>query len=676
MFNLFSKTEKLPDDLSLLKNRVNDLNLRLEAIAEVNKSLVGVINQQKVFDLITKKLAPSIKMNFPSIWIYNEQKGTVTLTSHNIPSSIRFIAEQAIGRKIEDLSFSKDNPEENNSTYFKVIETGQPIYSKDLYQHTRPFLNEGVAKTLEVVSGMKLAVSVPIIVEDKPIGILSAIWQEEVLSKEDELTLFTFANQISTAIYNAQLFEQVETQVASLSIKNQDLQSLYNLTAQVSKSLDPAEVAQTAVNSIPQDKFIVGAILAEHQKEGNILQNIALTENATYFAVTKIIDDPKKYKLDIDAENTQFNLAVKAFKQSTPQFSNSLKDYLSPSLPAPLISAVEKILPLKSVASYPLIIRGEVIGTLSFLIKEKTVEELTESEKQLLGTYTYHITIALENAELYKQQKETQANLETALSEVQALRQHEQDMIDIMGHELRTPISIVRNALGMLELELKNTGEIRKDNLAKFLDISMESARREVKLVETLLSSAKADSRGFQLIFEKVDFLDVVNDSLQFFTREAEKKGLQIKYTKPIEEIFVYTDRTRIQEVMDNLLSNAVKYTEKGFIKINVRKEADYAWIEVSDTGIGMNDKDLKSIGQKFYRVDQYMDNGPVGAPVDKPNIIRPGGTGLGLYVTFSLVKVMDGKMDVKSQIGVGTTFAFSMPLYKGQESKQEQRKP
>ncbi|MFS8131465.1 MAG: ATP-binding protein [Candidatus Dojkabacteria bacterium] len=653
------------------------LKQQLEAVIEVNRAMAGILDIDEVLKLITSKLVSVINVSYAVIFVWDEINQKVNVKSITIPGFAQTLIQTALGKPIEEVSLSVKDPEESKNDYVQSILQEKILISNDLSTSAYPFLSKGLSRTLQPLLSMKLAVSIPLIMRGQKLGVLGIIWKNDTLNEDIKTLILTFANQISTTIYNSRLFSQVKTQVSQLELKNEDLTSLYNLTSQISKSLDIATVAQTAVNSLPQDKFIIGSVLAEYHKESNALQNIALTENALYFQVTKIIQDPKQYKLELGGPGSELNLAVKAYKQGIPQYSNELKDFLAPTLPGPLISAVEAVLQIKSVASYPLIIRGVAIGTLTFLIKDKTAEELSESEKQLLGTYTYHITIALENAELYKQQKLTQANLETALAEVQALRQHEQDMIDIMGHELRTPISIVRNALGMLEMELHNTGEIKKENLGKFLDISMESARREVKLVETLLSSAKADSRGFQLLFEKVDFLDVVNDSMEFFVREAEKKNIQIKYTKPTEEIFVFADRTRIQEVMDNLLSNAVKYTDTGFIKINVRVQDGFAWIEVTDTGIGMSEQDLKSIGQKFYRVDQYMDNGPAGAPkTEKPNIIRPGGTGLGLYVTFSLVKVMDGKIDVKSQIGVGSTFSFGMPLYEGQESKQEQRKP
>jgi len=208
---MFGLGHKTIDEVSLdsLRQKNKDIIDRLEVLAEVNKILAGVVDQQEVFDLITKKLAPIVRMNFPTIWIYDEKSQRIYLASHSVPDSIRLVAEKAIGKSIKDLYFSADNPEEKKSTYFRVIETGESIFGADLYAHTYPFLNKNVAGVLKALAGMNLAVSVPIKVKGKTLGVLSAIWQEKELSEENRLTLYTFANQISTAIYNAQLFRQV-----------------------------------------------------------------------------------------------------------------------------------------------------------------------------------------------------------------------------------------------------------------------------------------------------------------------------------------------------------------------------------------------------------------------------------------------------------------------------------
>ncbi len=263
--------------------------------------------------------------------------------------------------------------------------------------------------------------------------------------------------------------------------------------------------------------------------------------------------------------------------------------------------------------------------------------------------------------------------LEKAYKQVQGLRQHEQDMIDIMGHELRTPITIVRNSLGVMEMEFKKNGTIPQEKLARYLDIAMESARREVRLVETLLSSAKADSRGFQLMFEKVDVLDVVNDSLELFKKEGAKKGVDVLFNTT-GEFLAYADRIRTQEIVDNLLSNAVKYTDKGKVEVSLIKDENNLTIEVADTGIGMTEDDIKKLGKKFYRVDQYITKANE-KPEETKQVIRPGGTGLGLYVAFSLTKIMDGSYEVQSELGKGSKFIIRLPLYNGQLNMQEQRK-
>src|SRR5262249_33991502 len=147
----------------------------------------------------------------------------------------------------------------------------------------------------------------------------------------------------------------------------------------------------------------------------------------------------------------------------------------------------------------------------------------------------------------------------------------------------------------------------------------------------------------------------------------AEQKGLKLDYTPPAGDIFTYADRTRTQEVVDNFLSNAVKYTDKGTIKVDVWKDGSFGWIRVKDSGIGISEDDLKNLGKKFFRAKQYTP----GGVTKEANIVRPGGTGLGLYVTFDLIRIMGGTLYINSKIGDGSSFTFSLPLHAGQPDKQ-----
>lgn len=261
--------------------------------------------------------------------------------------------------------------------------------------------------------------------------------------------------------------------------------------------------------------------------------------------------------------------------------------------------------------------------------------------------------------------RKSNAELETALAELKEARRVERDMIDVMGHELRTPISIVRNALVMLDKQAQQPA--KSVDLGKYLEMALESTRREITLIETLLSATKVDNARMQLYLTKVDFRDVVNDGIEGQKNQVAQKNLEIAYTPPAEDVFVFADRTRVQEVMDNLYSNAVKYTPKGKVELALWKDDNFGWISVKDTGIGISEEDIQNLGKKFFRAKQYIND----TSGERGEVVRPGGTGLGLYVIFDLIKIMGGSLYINSKVGEGSKFTFSIPLYKDQKDKQ-----
>jgi signal transduction histidine kinase len=277
---------------------------------------------------------------------------------------------------------------------------------------------------------------------------------------------------------------------------------------------------------------------------------------------------------------------------------------------------------------------------------------------------TLQLKVDQATAELQK----TNKDLEATLAQLQEVRRQERDMIDVMGHELRTPISIVRNALVMLErLKDQTQGKISPAELSKYLDMSLESSRREITLIETLLSATKVDNARIQLYFVKSDMVDMVDDAIEGQKTPISQKHLEVKYNRPSESIWVYADRTRAQEIIDNFLSNAIKYTLQGSVTINTWKDSQFGWTSVKDTGIGISEEDMQNLGKKFFRAKQHIpkSNG------SSTEVVRPGGTGLGLYVTFDLIKIMGGSLYINSKVGEGTTFTYSLPLYTGQPEKQ-----
>jgi signal transduction histidine kinase len=178
-----------------------------------------------------------------------------------------------------------------------------------------------------------------------------------------------------------------------------------------------------------------------------------------------------------------------------------------------------------------------------------------------------------------------------------------------------------------------------------------------VDLLNTLLTATKIDNNKLELLPSKVDVVEVINNSLLEFRGRAKMKGLELINDIPAESI-LWVDKARLQEIIDNLIDNAIKYTDKGFVEITLKDLKTKVIFSVTDSGKGIPEKYIKSLGKKFYRVDNYV-NKMKESHID---VVRPGGTGLGLYVTFSLIKVMGGTIEITSKEGEGSCFKVSLP--------------
>jgi signal transduction histidine kinase len=286
-----------------------------------------------------------------------------------------------------------------------------------------------------------------------------------------------------------------------------------------------------------------------------------------------------------------------------------------------------------------------------------------------MQTFAFVMGMAVDNAMSFQAKEsalselaKTSKELERKNIALELSSQRERDLLDVLGHELRTPLSIIKNALELMALK-KKKGILKDEDIDKNIAAASESLEREIRIIETILGATKLASKMLELHFEKVDIIDVVNDGIAAQKGTASKKGIEIDFKSP-EPSFpsVYADRTKIQEVFDNLLSNSIKYTRKGKITIMLKESEDLVSLSVKDTGVGIPKKEIEKLGTKFYRVQQYLEK------EGKMKMVRPGGSGLGLYVTFGYVKAMGGKMTVESKVGKGSTFTFTVPKYKGQK--------
>ena len=327
---------------------------------------------------------------------------------------------------------------------------------------------------------------------------------------------------------------------------------------------------------------------------------------------------------------------------------------------------LQVIMPLnKEIQLNGMILLGNKVPDISY-----TIEEI-----QFLESLVMNASVAFGRAILYREvesfsetlQSKVDAQtkeLQIKVEQLQEARKKENDMIDIMGHELRTPATIVKLNAQLLE---KFAGDIDSDPEAykRYVNRIKMAVDNEIKLINTLLSSAKLEGNKIVIDPEEVDIKEEVEMAIHGNEKDANEKNLPIINNMKLDTPNVYADKARVVEILNNLISNAVKYTERG--SVTVENRYDDNWIEISiiDTGYGISAEELPKLGQKFFRAGNHINSDiQVG---EKIEIVRPGGTGLGLFVTFNLIRKMGGDVRVESEVGKGSKFIFVLPRYKAQ---------
>lgn len=658
LFNLSgSKPQKFTSDYKALIQQ-------FEAVVEINNAMIGVLKRDEILDLVTKKLLSVLGVSFADILVWDDKERSLSVVNVSAPKAAILLTEKTLGKPFSSIKFYADKDKDNG--YIQTMLSGEIVETHDLASLSQPLLNAGISNIVQTLLNMQLAVSVPLYVREQKLGVLGLIWKKDSLTDEDRALIKTFSTQISNTLYNSFLFNKIQSQVTELETKNRDLSSLFNLASRVGQSLDPKTVAQTAVDSLPQDQDMMGAVIAEYDRKSGESKVKAVSRNPISDQVENLMGGFDKFPMQVNDPKFANNSTIKAILTNTPQFSEDITADFSPPMPQALVPAIQRLINISMMAVYPLTTRAGIVGTITYIFRNKKLADIDDNQRQLLSTYTLQIAIAMENANLYARSQTIQQNLQDALYQLKEIRRQERDMVDIMGHELRTPLSIVRNGLVMVKKQYE-IDHHNEDQISKYLEMSLESTRREITLVETLLSATKVDAARIQLYFTKVDLDDVVGDSIEAQKNNLQQRHLIATVDNRAKGTFVYADRTRIQEIVDNLYSNAVKYTNKGEIKITMWKDDKFAWVSVKDSGIGISEEDMKNLGKKFFRAKQYITNS-VG---EKGEIVRPGGTGLGLYIIFDLIKLMGGNLYINSKVGEGSSFTFSVPLHTGQEDKQ-----
>ncbi len=222
------------------------------------------------------------------------------------------------------------------------------------------------------------------------------------------------------------------------------------------------------------------------------------------------------------------------------------------------------------------------------------------------------------------------------------------DFISSVSHELRTPLTAIRGWGETIKMSIGNDDEI----VRRGTDIVLGEADRLSGLVEELLDFSRMQSGKLSLNLTEMNIINVLEEAVYMYKETAKQQDIHLTYVQTTDVAQVMVDQNRIKQVFINVIDNAIKYSQAGgSVTVGATKEDGCVRITVSDTGVGINPKDLDHVKEKFYKANKNV-----------------RGSGIGLAMADEIVKQHNGLLLLESEEGVGTTVTIVLALLAEEE--------
>jgi len=495
---------------------------------------------------------------------------------------------------------------------------------------------------------LRSMVALPLVASDRFLGLLYGDVRQIFgrFNDADVQLLAMLAHQAAAALENANLVatleERVERRTAELQTANENLAERNNELA-VINSVQGGLAAQLDLQAIYN---LVGDRLYEILDTQGLGITIFDLEEQTSTEVYSI-EDGQHYPLQTHPFGSG---ARKLVEEKKPLHFSNLKE-IKTRYPNWEDKAVEGTNFSQSLIYVPLIVGDEVFGIID--LQDDRPNAFSDSDLRLVVTLASSMSLALENARLYGEAGEARALAEEANTA-------KSTFISNMSHELRTPLNAI---LGFTRIvRRKAQGKLPEkqiDNLGKVLT----SGEHLLGLINTILDIAKIEAGRMDIINTRFQIGPLI-EATTMVSQPLLKSGvdLHLDIADGLPEL--YSDQDKIKQILLNLISNAAKFTHEGSITIHTSLGASSVWalreapsheppclvIDVTDTGIGMNQEALGRVFEEFQQAD---------ATTRK----QYGGTGLGMPISKHLARLLGGDLTVASTAGEGSTFTLTLPI-------------
>jgi two-component system, NtrC family, sensor kinase len=472
---------------------------------------------------------------------------------------------------------------------------------------------------------IRTVLAVPMLRADELLGVIF-IYRHEVRPFTDgQVALMeTFADQAAIAIENARLLTELQARTQELTRSVGQLTALGEVGRAVSSTLDLETVLSTIVSR---------AIQLSGTDGGSVYEYDEATEE---FSLRASRDLPDAYVEQVrDTRPRKGEGAVGRVAQTREPVQ--IADISDPAAYESRVRNTLLQMGLRALLAVPLIAEDHLVGAL--IVMRKRTGSFADEEVALLQTFATQSALAIQNARLFREIEDKSRQLEVA-------SQHKSEFLANMSHELRTPLNAI---IGFSEvLTDRMFGELNEKQEEYLKDI-YASGTHLLSLINDILDLSKIEAGRMELELTDFDLPTALDSALTLVRERAGRRGIRLESTIDERLGEVRADERKIRQVVLNLLSNAIKFTpEGGRIEVAAVPKDGSVEVSVTDTGVGIALEDQEAVFEEFRQV------GTAAKKVE--------GTGLGLTLCRKFVELHGGRIGVKSQEGVGSTFTFTIP--------------
>ena len=471
------------------------------------------------------------------------------------------------------------------------------------------------------------ALATPIKYRDQVIGLLDLQETDEPRQwTEDEVALVqAISDQVGLALENARLFADTQRRAEQMATVNR---------------------IGLSINSDLDMKGVLGALY----EQINRMLDIDSFYVALYDADSGMIEFPLLVGLEgtvelaprpLDEEPGITGYVIESRKSLHLADLRSLPD----DAPFDIVPVDDD--PTHSYIGVPLMSRDQVIGVLS--VQSSRPNAYSEEDLRLLETVATQASTAIENARAYERLAET-------AEELREIDRFKTQFLANMSHELRTPLNSI---IGFSRVMLKGIDGPLTELQSTDLQSIHNSGQHLLGLINSILDMSKIEAGKMELAIEELALPPVLDAVLDTTKALIKDRPVELRTILPDDLPTVRADAQRVRQVLLNLMSNAAKFTDEGLITLMAEVGPEFVTISVTDTGIGIEPEAQNRLFIPFQQVDGSTTR-------------RAGGTGLGLAISRSFVDMHGGEIWVESVPGKGSTFSFTLPIFRALHERME----